>query len=98
MDEGIKAAADKVYSVNPKKFVRLVIWIKQAEKNKWGKESIIKALDDFLPYAPFVSKDWWAYLDKLILLADKKLNAAEHEARHRQEKEAQREYTRKMFE
>lgn len=88
LDPRIKTAADKVYAIDRKKFQKLAVWIKQAEKYNYLPESIALALDRFLPYARNVSEHWWPYLDKLILKAAQDISLNAHLAEHKKFKEA----------
>lgn len=86
LDPEVRAAADKIYEIDTVKFRRLVIWIKQAEKNQYSTASIVCALKDFLPYAK-ETKIWYPYLDKLIVKAEKNLGAAASDRIHAQLRE-----------
>lgn len=97
LDARIKVVADKVFATDPRKFYRLMGWIKQAEKNNYSPEVITAALVEFLPYAK-TANPWWQYLDHIAYKVDAKLNARAHEAEHRKLKEETREAARKLFE
>lgn len=86
LDPRIKEIADKIYSLDKVKFARLIVWIKQAEKEGFDSECITAALTRFQPYAQSVS-NWYPYLDKLIYKTDQDLNRDEHEAAHNARKE-----------
>lgn len=79
-----------MYATNPIKFARLVVWIKEAEKNRFEPGVIVAALERFLPYAGSVD-GWYQYLDKIIYKCQKDMNRDRHEAQHRQYQEEARE-------
>lgn len=90
LDPRIKEIATKVYETDKKKFDRLVVWIKQAEKEHFSVDVIVAALERFLPYARDIVQ-WYPYLDKLIYKCDQDINRDRHEAEHRKHKEEIRE-------
>jgi hypothetical protein len=95
LDPGIKAVADRIYQSDRVKFQKLVVWIKQAEKNGWQTNVVTLALERFEPYAGQVEQ-WYPYLDKLIYKADKDINRDFHEAEHKRHKEEIRELSKSL--
>ena len=91
MDQEIKRVADRIYASDQQKFIRLIVWIKQAQKYHYSNEVITQALIDFEPYAGSVNKGWYQYLDKIIdkVSADcaKRQSDMEHESRKQHERE-----------
>ena len=84
-----------MYLINPVKFKRLVVWIKQAEKNNYEPAVIIAALDRFLPYAQDI-ENWYPYLDKICYKAYADLNQDEVFAEHDRRKEELREASKTL--
>jgi len=81
IDPKIKAVAEPIFKVNPKKYARLVMWISAA--GKAHRPDVVRlALERFIPYAPTVSDTWWPYLDKILDKTEKDLSFADHEAEH----------------
>ena len=78
LDPQIKAIADKIYRSDRKKFERLIVWIKQAQKHHFADEVIAAALREFERYAATVT-DWYPYLDKIIDKVEKNFNAQQVE-------------------
>ena len=91
MDENIKRVADRIYASDQQKFIRLIVWIKQAQKYHYSNEVITKALIEFESYAGSVDKGWYPYLDKIINKVradyDKRQSDHEHEIRKQGERE-----------
>ena len=92
MNPGIKAVADRIYACDTKKFKRLVVWIKQAQKYDYSDPIIIAALLRFEPYARGVDpKAVWPYLDKIIAKVNADFNMGssfrEHERQNWDERE-----------
>ena len=91
MDEHIKRVADRIYASDTRKFIRLIVWIRQAQKYHYSDEVITKALLEFEPYAGSVDKGWYPYLDKIINKVrgdyDKRQSDQEHEQRKQGERE-----------
>lgn len=90
LDPKIKIAADAIYSLDTKRFARLIVWIKESQKHGFETAVIVSALERFQPYALNIS-DWYPYLDKLIYKAEKDFNRDQHEAEHNRHKEEIRE-------
>ncbi len=98
MNEDIKRVADRIYYSNPKKFVRLVVWIRQAEKYKFETVVIVTALERFEKYAASVGDNWYPYLDKLIKKVDGDINADRSLSEHELHKEEVRDASKgRMF-
>lgn len=83
---GIKAVADRIYQSDPKKFARLIVWIKQAQKEGFAEPVVVMALERFEPHRGAID-NWYPYLDKLIYKADQDYNRDYHEAQHDERKE-----------
>ena len=66
LDPRIKEVADRIYKADPQKFGRLVVWIKTKQKEGFKDEVIALTLQSFESYAKDV-KDWYPYLDRVIL-------------------------------
>lgn len=84
LNPAIKEQATKIYMTDPKKYARLIAWIKAAERN-YSTEVIAATLEQFVPYAEGV-KDWWPYLDKILDKTEARTNAREFEREHEQVK------------
>jgi hypothetical protein len=91
LDPNIKRVADRIYASDTRKFIGLIIWIRQAQKYHYSNEVITQALIDFEPYAGSVDKGWYPYLDKIInkVRADYDKRQSDHE--HEQRKQGERE-------
>lgn len=91
LNPAIKAAADPIFNSDPKKYEKLVAWIKAAEAGHYSAAVIIAALVAFQPYAASVGDRWWGYLDKMIDKEEAKQNgrnaAIESEKRKREDDE-----------
>lgn len=91
MNPAIKAVADRIYACDTKKFKRLVVWIKQAQKYNYSDPVIIGALLRFEKHAKSVDKGWYPYLDKIIDKVNKDFNMGssvrEHERQNWDERE-----------
>jgi len=85
LDPAIKLHSDAIYHSDPAKFKRLVVWIAQAKQQQFSNQVIVEALRRFVPYAT-EANPWWPYLDTILYKAEKDLNAAEFNARHKQSK------------
>jgi hypothetical protein len=87
----IKAVADRIYACDTKKFKRLVVWIKQAQKYNYSDPVIIGALLRFEPHAKTIDKGWYQYLDKIIAKVNADFNMGssfrEHERQNWDERE-----------
>jgi hypothetical protein len=75
----LKSVADRIYQSDIKKFARLIVWIKEAQREHFNDDDIITALMQFEPYAPAIEK-WYPYLDKIIEKVQAVANAREAEA------------------
>jgi len=81
LDPRIKVVADRIFKSDPVKFVRLVVWIKDAESKQYPAEVIVAALEQFEPYAAKINP-WYAYLSKIVLRVNQNFNAAQAVAEH----------------
>jgi len=97
MDPDVKVACDAVYRIDPQKFARLVVWVKQAEKAKFSNLVIAESLRAFLPYSKDVGESWWPYLDKLCYKADQRINVREHDREHAEKKREVREASLRLM-
>ena len=90
IDPGVKAVADQIYQIDPKRYSRLITWITAASQHK-SAAVIIATLEAFLPHAREPNLGWWAYLDKILDKTEAKANARsseiESERFKRQDKE-----------
>ena len=65
LDPRIKVAADRIYNPNPKRFRRLVVWIKEKEKYGFKPEWIVSALQEFELKMAGINGEWWPYLEQI---------------------------------
>lgn len=72
-DPQIKQWADQIYAIDPKRYDRLVAWIKGNERR--DPAVVAGTLEKFLPYARDPNIRWWAYLDKILDKESAKYNA-----------------------
>lgn len=93
LDPQIKEVADRIYNSDPQKFSRLIVWIKQAEQQRFVPEVIVSSLTRFEPYAHSVA-NWYPYLDKLIYKTDRDFNRDAHDAAHEARKEEMRDLSK----
>ena len=84
LDPRIKKAADQIYESDRKKFQRLVVWIKAAERT-YDAAVIAKALEDFAPRAAHIEL-WWPYLDRLLDIEEGKHNASHEKEKNDRDK------------
>jgi len=91
LDQEIKRVADRIYASDTRKFIGLIVWIRQAQKYHYSNEVITKALLDFEPYAGTVNSKWYPYLDRIIdkVRADYDKRQSDHE--HAERKQGERE-------
>lgn len=59
----VKEAADRIYTTDPRRFAKLVVWTKAAQKQH-SEEVIVATLNEFYPYRTSIS-DWYPYLDRI---------------------------------
>jgi hypothetical protein len=95
LDPRIKEIADRIFNSNKPKFLRLIVWVKQAQKHNFEDQVIVAALERFEPYCAEIEQ-WYPYLDKLIYKADQDINRDRHDAKHAAYKEEVREAS-KLF-
>jgi len=83
----IKEVADRIFLSNRPKFAKLIVWIKEAQKEKYRDDVIATALMDFERYASRID-NWWKYLDGILNRVEKNINAKESKLQselHKQE-------------
>ena len=90
MDANIKAVADRIYQSNTAKFVKLIVWIKQAQKYHFPDPIITEALLQFEPHAAD-SRDWYPYLDKIIAKIKANYDKKQSDGEHAEHKAGERE-------
>jgi len=98
MSPKIKAWSDKIYASNPKRYSRLIVWIRQAQKHQYSTKAIAVALEEFYRYCDDSKiTNWYPYLDAIIYKIEGKLNAEKHEADHQSAKQAEADFSRATF-
>jgi hypothetical protein len=91
LDAGIKRVADRIYATDTKRFLKLIIWIKEAQKHHFADKVIAASLLRFEPYAAQVGDGWYPYLDKIINKVSKDFNMSRSVNEHEQRKADERE-------
>jgi hypothetical protein len=91
LDPGIKRVADRIYATDTKRFLKLIIWIKEAQKHHFADKVIAASLLRFEPYAAQVGDGWYPYLDKIINKVNKDSNMSRSVNEHEQRKADERE-------
>lgn len=87
LDQRIKDVADRIFLSDRKKFAKLIVWIKEAQKEKYRDDLIAEALIQFERDAYRID-NWWKYLDSILNRVEKDANAREakaQSAKHKQE-------------
>ena len=85
MNEQVKLWGDRIYASDRRKYHKLVIWLKTAEKSH-PPEVIAKALERFFPSRIACRDDWWGLLNRILYFEAGKANARAAEAEHYQRK------------
>lgn len=74
----LKAAADPIYGSDPKKFQRLIVWIKDKQKRDYADEIIGDSLKAFWEMEKKSKiKDWWPYIERIFTKAYARWNEAQ---------------------
>jgi hypothetical protein len=77
IDPEIKKWSDQIYQTDPRKYARLVVWIRAACRHHTV-IVVAASLERFAPYAGEVT-DWWPYLDKILDKTEAIKNARDSE-------------------
>jgi hypothetical protein len=64
----IVEAADRVYSRDPQRYHKLIVWVHYARGHNWSDERIIRALDALNKKLATGEQctDWWPYLNRAL--------------------------------
>jgi len=95
LDQNIKAVADRIYQSDTKKFIRLIVWIRQAQKYHFPDSIITEALIEFEPHAAD-SRKWYPYLDKIIAKIKANHDKRQSDVEHAEHKDVERQLAQGM--
>ena len=75
-----KSVADRIFNSDKARFLKLIVWLKDAAKAGYSETTIATALMDFeVQDKKHHIDNWWPYLDKVALKAHAKIMQAEGE-------------------